>query len=140
MENVFENAYFGKAYLTRDGRKAIYMGSNCDSHLAVIEGTPYIWEYRDDGTLDENLACSNDRTMDIVSEWKDSQFDSEKMRLTGIVKQLWDIIDDIDSFADNCIKDASEDNPFRVILRKCGERHEIVNTDGYDLFFDGEKI
>lgn len=24
MENIFENAYFGKVYVTRDGRKAIY--------------------------------------------------------------------------------------------------------------------
>lgn len=78
MENVFENAYFGKAYLTRDGRKAIYIGSNCDGHLAVIEGTPYIWEYSDDGTLDEIHACSNDRTMDIVSEWRET-IDAEEL-------------------------------------------------------------
>lgn len=27
MKNIFENAYFGKSYKTRDGKKAIYHGS-----------------------------------------------------------------------------------------------------------------
>lgn len=27
MKNIFENAYFGKAYKTKAGRKAIYHGS-----------------------------------------------------------------------------------------------------------------
>lgn len=33
MDNIFENAFFGKLYKTRDGRKAV-----CDG---IIEGLPY---------------------------------------------------------------------------------------------------
>lgn len=82
MENVFENACFGKAYLTRDGRKAIYMDSKCDSHWVIVEGTSYIWEYMDDGTPEEALGCSS--TMDIVSEWRETVDDEEVDRIARL--------------------------------------------------------
>ena len=31
MKNIFENAYFGKPYKTRDGRKAILLDESFDS-------------------------------------------------------------------------------------------------------------
>lgn len=38
MENIFENAYFGKPYKTRNGRKAIYLGSNGkDGHSLMLD-------------------------------------------------------------------------------------------------------
>lgn len=42
MENIFENAYFGKPYKTRDGRKAIYHGTK--KHRSS-DGKVWIYHY-----------------------------------------------------------------------------------------------
>lgn len=82
--NVFENAYFGKAYKTRDGRKAIYHSYSSlypdnpyEKHhnliLEKIDGerdTVWVWA-NDYGHIDEHIdgkwLMENDT--DIVSEW-----------------------------------------------------------------------
>ena len=43
--NLFQSAYFGKAYKTRDGRKAIYIQEDC----YIVEGNRDIFSYFDDG-------------------------------------------------------------------------------------------
>lgn len=72
MENIFENAYFGKAYKTRDGRKAIYIKhSQCDDGMVCViyEGIVGICMIMMDGHY---WATPNVETdYDIVSEWQD---------------------------------------------------------------------
>lgn len=61
MENIFKNAYFGKAYETRDGSKAVYIGDN----TCLIEGckTGLIYSYNG------RLVDFQEHGIDIVSEW-----------------------------------------------------------------------
>lgn len=68
MNNIFENAYFGKTYKTKDGRKAIYVNakySPCDDRIyLILEGDKSVTEYRPNGE-GIYVVCQ-----DIVSEWK----------------------------------------------------------------------
>lgn len=64
MSNIFENAYFGKMYKTRDGRKAIYIQEDC----CIVEGNIDAFSYFDDGHFSIPLKeCG----IDIVSEWQE---------------------------------------------------------------------
>lgn len=84
MNNVFENAYFGKAYKTRDGSKAIFICKRTDNAIwglsqpfaCVVEGYGEIWNYYPNGRLYriENFTTESD----IVSEWQD-EIDEEKL-------------------------------------------------------------
>lgn len=72
MKNIFENAYFGKAYKTSDGRKVLLVSIFPDTGNAFLISEykirdncfgnhPYV--YRLDGI---NKDCPE---LDIVSEW-----------------------------------------------------------------------
>lgn len=73
MNNIFENAYFGKAYKTRDGRKAIFHNRKL-SRLLGKEVFNLICE-----KLDREICCFQDgkenplveSEIDIVSEWEE---------------------------------------------------------------------
>lgn len=77
MKNIFENAYFGKWYKTRDGSKAIFICERTNNavwdlnhpYACVIEGYGEIWNYYPNGRLyiGENFETEND----IISEWED---------------------------------------------------------------------
>lgn len=82
MENIFENAYFGKAFKTRDGRKAILLQKTFDYDGITQRG--FIVATNDwKGTyssypidMDGRMQCwSNQRPEDIsvggdlISEW-----------------------------------------------------------------------
>ena len=77
MHNIFENAYFGKAYKTRDGRKAVLITYNQRN-----KQSPYVCavscyfdgsiksvchNFYPNGQLHDNLETVND----IVSEWEE---------------------------------------------------------------------
>lgn len=68
MNNIFENAYFGKPYKTRDGRKArfvINMGEHYGHpYRLVIEGADNFFNYDEYG-----MMTNIERNYDIVSEW-----------------------------------------------------------------------
>ena len=70
MDNIFENAYFGKKYKTRDNRKAVYIkcSKNSNIHYLVVEND-FMSEraYWEDG---HNDFDRNNRSEDIVSEWQ----------------------------------------------------------------------
>lgn len=84
MENIFENAYFGKAYKTRDGSKAIFICKRTDNsvwdlnhpYACVVEGFGEIWNYFPNGQLyiGEKFITESD----IVSEWQEP-IDEEKL-------------------------------------------------------------
>ena len=77
MDNIFENAYFGKAYKTRDGRKAVLITYNQRN-----KQSPYVCavscyfdgsiksvchNFYPNGQLHDNSETVND----IVSEWQE---------------------------------------------------------------------
>ena len=71
MKNIFENGYFGKAYKTRDNRKAVYINCSKKSnihHLVVENDFMSERSYWEDG---HNDFDRNDRKEDIVSEWQE---------------------------------------------------------------------
>ena len=62
-------------------------------------------------------------------------------QLKKIICELWKILDDIDSYADMCIGTSEDANKkFAKIEDMTKRRHDLVKTDGYDLFLDGQKI
>ena len=71
MKNLFENAYFGKAYKTRSGQKAIYLfSSGCGVYCITEEFKHTIRYYSIDG-IPYDFECSRFRGEDIVSEWQE---------------------------------------------------------------------
>lgn len=71
MENIFENAYFGKPYKTRDGRKAVYLGDN----TCWIEGGDTEIGYSRNGLF----VDIQEHGIDIVSEWTIDEKELNKM-------------------------------------------------------------
>lgn len=80
MENVFENACFGKAYLTRDGRKALYQKDD------KLGGLYHHWLI----TEKDHFACANtgeqnmkmgQSPLDVVSEWRETADEEEADRI-----------------------------------------------------------
>ena len=71
MINIFENAYFGKAYKTRDGRKAIYnyciKGKPNEHYLIVDRNSSLLGGYDDNGIINVCGYCNPN--LNIVSEW-----------------------------------------------------------------------
>ena len=64
MNNIFENAYFGKPYKTRDGKKILFQCANADCVCLVTE--EHCISYNFDGTVWGIFEPEND----IVSEWQ----------------------------------------------------------------------
>ena len=74
MKNIFENASFGKAYKTRDGRKAIFHNRKLAREVGkgLIERFHLICD-----KVDYELSCFKDgktssfceNPEDIISEW-----------------------------------------------------------------------
>lgn len=89
MERIFDKAYFGKAYKTRDGRKAIYINIENSvfrkrkgkSHYLIIEDTPWCSEpYNVCGFIEDETNFLND-PRDIVSEWTEETNEEELEKL-----------------------------------------------------------
>lgn len=92
MENIFENAYFGKTYKTRDGRKAVLISYNQRK-----PNEPYVCAVACylNGSIKSNCYNFNEfgrrrRTdtisnYDIISEWKE-EIDEEKLNR---LKEEW---------------------------------------------------
>lgn len=103
MENIFENACFGKFYRTRDGRKAIYnYHSTGGYHDIIIDGEGMSYHFADhtNGTIRLPLPSEIDPDVDyscpvdIVSEWTEP-IDEEENELTKeddkkVVESHWD--------------------------------------------------
>lgn len=71
MKNIFENAYFGKAYKTRSGQKAIYLfSSGCGAYCITEEFKNTVRYFHLDG-IPYDFESSKYRGEDIVSEWQE---------------------------------------------------------------------
>lgn len=76
MNNIFENAYFGKSYKTKDGRKAVFYNHHNGSARAranyvtmILEGQESIYRWYYNG-----VAAEHQEHLDIVSEWQEEPF------------------------------------------------------------------
>ena len=77
MNNIFENAYLGKPYKTRDGKRAILLQVNNCANLAIdFETHAVTHDYKLDGT--SLWSCDN---LDIVSEWQEEINEEELDRM-----------------------------------------------------------
>lgn len=77
MKNIFENAYFGKAYKTRDDRKAIYIEKDVDfagSYLK-IEGRGGLFYIGRDG----HYLKDKESQWDIISEWQEDRINEAEI-------------------------------------------------------------
>ena len=79
MNNMFKNAYFGKAYKTRGGRKAVYISheSVYPFRYALSLGGVSCAMYKDNGTYDMLVQLDNYQA-DIVSEQQE-EIDEEHL-------------------------------------------------------------
>lgn len=101
--NMFEDAYFGKPYRTRDGRKAVYLGDN----TCWIEGGETEIGYSRNGLF----VDIQEHSIDIVSEWKEEINEEELDKLA--IDNSYDLLPeegDIDYVALVC-------NAFKVGFR-----------------------
>lgn len=90
--NIFENAYFGKAYKTRDGRKAILLDKTFDSliiNFGIINKVGSFIQYAVNNT--SGILVQNGREfkdypceLDIVSEWQEEINKEELEKLAMI--------------------------------------------------------
>lgn len=80
MNNIFENAYFGKVYKTRDGRKAIYKATSFIKNYETDTLVQFHKLMVDGGDEDGNdiIAFMNNgkrgtkcQGIDIISEWQE---------------------------------------------------------------------
>lgn len=76
MNNIFGNAYFGKPYKTRDGRKAIYAYKREGRHYLIVEYYEHIFTWNDNGVSDAPV-----QKLDIVSEWQEGINEEELDKL-----------------------------------------------------------
>lgn len=83
MNNMFENAYFGKSYMTRGGDRALFQyKDSCQAHLFT---EAEIIDVYLDGTIDSRFF---DSSLDIVSEWQEP-VDEEKLENLANEESLW---------------------------------------------------
>lgn len=86
MDNIFKNAYFGKAYKTKDGRKAVCIDSKFDSlflHLGVLNrlGTFITYSVNTTTGFFSEGGREHSCELDIVSEWQEEINEEELHKL-----------------------------------------------------------
>ena len=71
MKNIYENAYFGKAYKTRSGQKAIYLFSSGGGAYCITEEFKNTVRYFNLDGIPYDFEFSKYRGEDIVGEWQE---------------------------------------------------------------------
>lgn len=94
MENIFKNAYFGKSYKTRDGRKAIYITHADDRYDIALEGScgtfsfllrgGILISYANYDTIYERRCIDTMIDSDIISEWTE---EDDKNKLENLADE-----------------------------------------------------
>lgn len=85
MENIFKNAYFGKPYKTRDGRRALFMRK--DEGTFDLETEESYNPVRADGTFLYTKE-GYESSCDIVSEWQE-EINEEELEELADDASLW---------------------------------------------------
>lgn len=87
MGNIFENAFFGKRYRTRDGHCAVYLFPyDCiikTTHNLVVNAHYDDTHLCEIVTDDDGLVGSVESPFDIVSEWREPITDEELNKLAA---------------------------------------------------------
>ena len=116
-KNIFENAYFGKPYKTRDGRKAIFLQLDTivDEDGNDLGNLAYVYTLQDGeysvalngiDTSENDIILKNINTIelnhDIVSEWSEEITDEELDKLAveyenGIYGYAVDLEDEMET-------------------------------------------
>ena len=81
MNNIFENAYFGKSYKTREGKRAILIGFN--PLVVALDDINnkggYYYRVFEDGRINDDTYPTVETKFDIVSEWQEEIRGGEKL-------------------------------------------------------------
>lgn len=64
----------------------------------------------------------------------------KKEELLSVIDKLWKILDRIDDYADCKINGSESDKYFSHIEDMTKERHKYVQTDGYHLYINDNRI
>lgn len=90
MINIFENAYFGKAYKTRCCGKALYAGKlpSTTLHRLLVEDTLDTFNYNEFGLYNPH----GNSVYDIVSEWQEEINEKELDELANDEAQLYSVV------------------------------------------------
>lgn len=118
MKNIFENAYFGKPYKTRDGRKVLFLyydyETNPHSYNCWVKGVGHI-NYNIIGKPYDypNDSCTE---LDIISEWQEEINEKELDKLAE------EYVEQID-FVDSTVKYVCKED-FKAGYRKAMEGKE----------------
>lgn len=99
MKNIFENAYFGKAYKTRDGRKAIFVEMINNSSFfekytkvySCIHESGQRLFYTQEGNDVTRNCIDKDSLYNIVSEWEEVN-EEELDKLAYDEAQLYSVV------------------------------------------------
>lgn len=89
MSNIFENAYFDKAYKTRDGRKLIYLRRLDKDCCLLSDGNKEI-VYPNCGSF--NSSYDEDKKTDIISELEETINEKELEELANDEAQLYSVV------------------------------------------------
>lgn len=92
MNNIFSKAYFGKAYRTRNDRKAIYLFSVGCGVYCITENFQNKIRYYHFSGIPYDFEFSKYRGDDIVSEWQEP---IDEMKLDELAKdeaQLYSVV------------------------------------------------
>lgn len=72
MNNIFKNAYFGKAYKTRDGKKALYWRYDGHYHSLITDNNCPFQPWCDEAGKDHGWKKDAEESpLDIISEWNE---------------------------------------------------------------------
>ena len=81
MNNIFVNAYFGKSYKTRAGKRAILIGFN--PLVVALDDINnkggYYYRVFEDGRINDDTYPTVETKFDIVSEWQEEPRRGEKL-------------------------------------------------------------
>lgn len=93
MENIFKDAYFGKPYVTKDGRKALYVKGGVFVHYLAVKdsidtvtydqfGTTY-FEDEDWNIVSEYNGTANEQADAFDDYWKTYMMDA-RLKVLGL--------------------------------------------------------
>lgn len=107
INDIFKNAFLGKAYKTRDGRKAIYCESNENSSHTVIHRLmskgPFGLRFVNTLSNGNIFPFRMDKN-DIVSEWKEEVNEEELDKLATLAYATSEIPVPYDDCSKECIE------------------------------------
>lgn len=85
MNNIFEGAYFGKPYKTRNGKIVRYCGKQVRLYLCELDGA--VINYFQDGSIFERVESEFDIVSELTEEVDEEELDELLMQLLICAQQ-----------------------------------------------------